>query len=242
MDSKFLAGIEIKDESKGEVEAVFATLDVVDKDNDVTKAGAFNEGAPVVISSYNHKSWEGALPVGKGTIHEVGNQVLLKGQFFLNTTAGRDTFEVIKQLGGNQEWSYGFNVDESEPGDHEGKSVRVLKKMSVFEVSPVMRGAGVGTRTTFAKSESMSLAEEIAFAVDAVKAVAKSASRVAALRAEKGKNLSNVIKAGLADLDEALLEVTALLMDETTEDKTDYRAEMHKAFLRSVAANYTEGE
>lgn len=308
MDSKFLAGIEIKDETKGEVEAVFATLGVVDKDNDVTKSGAFDEGSEVVISSYNHKSWEGALPVGKGTIHEVGNKVLLKGQFFLNTTQGRDTFEVVKQLGARQEWSYGFKVEDSEEGDFEGKSVRYLKKMSVFEVSPVMRGAGVGTQTTYAKADlsasgrrreaasgaamsdgsfpiqnrhdlenaihdvgrakdpaaakrhiieraralgcmdalptgwGKSLNEEISFAVEAVEAAVESAERVAALRAEQGKELSNIVKAGLADLDEAILRITALLMPETkTEDKTDYNAELRKAYLASVAANYTEG-
>lgn len=238
MDSKFLTGIEIKDEAKGEVEAVFATLGVVDKDNDVTEKGAFTEGAPVVISSYNHKSWEGALPVGKGTIHEVGDSVIMKGQFFLNTQAGKDTFEVIKQLGNRQEWSYGFNVDDSEKGDHEGKSVRVLKKMSVYEVSPVMRGAGVGTRTTFAKSFS----DEISETVDAVKEAVKSASRVAALRAEKGKELSKVTKARLDELAEAVEELKALLTtEEVTEDKTDYSAELRKSWLASVAANYSEG-
>lgn len=207
MDKKSLARFEVKDETKGEVEAVFATLNVKDHDDDVTKPGAFENGAEVVISAYNHKSWEGALPVGKGVIQEVGNEVVMKGRFFLNTTAGRDTFEVVKELGARQEWSYGFNVLESEPGEHEGKSVRILKRMAVHEVSPVLRGAGVGTTTRYAKS----LKDEVAEAVDAVKAAVDSAERVVALRAEKGKSLSNVNVESLDGLKAQCERLAALL-------------------------------
>ncbi len=216
MDKKSLARFEVKDETKGEVEAVFATLNVKDHDDDVTKPGAFENGAEVVISAYNHKSWEGALPVGKGTIHEVGNEVIMKGRFFLNTTAGRDTFEVVKELGARQEWSYGFNVLESEPGEHEGKSVRVLKRMAVHEVSPVLRGAGVGTTTRYAKS----LKDEVAEAVDAVKAAIDSAERVVALRAEKGKSLSNVNSESLDGLKAQMARLDALLNTKSDDDSS----------------------
>lgn len=216
MDKKSLARFEVKDETKGEVEAVFATLNVKDHDDDVTRPGAFENGAEVVISAYNHKSWEGALPVGKGTIHEVGDQVIMKGRFFLNTTAGRDTFEVVKELGARQEWSYGFNVLESEPGEHEGKSVRILKRMAVHEVSPVLRGAGVGTTTRYAKS----LKDEVAEAVDAVKSAVESAERVVALRAEKGKSLSNVNTESLAGLRDAVKRLDALLNTKADDDNS----------------------
>lgn len=234
MDSKSLARVEIKDETKGEVEAVFATLGVVDKDGDVTEKGAFTEGAEVLISAYNHKSWEGALPVGKGTVHEVGNEIVMKGRFFLNTTQGRDTFEVVKELGNRQEWSYGFNVEDSEHTDFEGKSVRVLKKMSVFEVSPVLRGAGVGTRTTFAKS----FGDEISEAVDAVSAAVKSAERVVALRAEKGKELSQVTKDRLVELSNAADKLKSLL---NAEEETDATDELDAIWLESIA-NTLEGD
>lgn len=229
MDSKSLARVEIKDETKGEVEAVFATLGVVDKDGDLTEKGAFREGDEVLISAYNHKSWDGALPVGKATIHEVGNDIVMKGQFFLQTTGGRDTFEVVKAMGGRQEWSYGFNVDESEPGEHEGKSVRVLKKMSVFEVSPVLRGAGVNTRTTYAKS----FGDEISEAVDAVTSAVKSAKRVVALRAEKGKDLSDVNKGRLDELSVAAEELKSLLTVEVQEDNS---AELDSIWLSGIAS------
>ncbi len=231
MDKKSLARFEVKDETKGEVEAVFATLNVKDHDDDVTKPGAFENGAEVVISAYNHKSWDGALPVGKGTIHEVGNEVVMKGRFFLNTTAGRDTFEVVKELGNRQEWSYGFNVDDSERGEHEGKSVRILKKMTVHEVSPVLRGAGLGTRTNYAKS----LKDEVADAVDAVNAAIESAERVVALRAEKGKSLSNVATESLDGLKDAVERLGALLNTKEADGDSEPTADDINSQLALIA-------
>lgn len=238
MDKKSLARLEVKDETKGEVEAVFATLDVVDKDGDITRKGAFENGAEVVISAYNHKSWEGALPVGLGTIQEVGDKVVMKGQFFLNTSGGRDTFEVVKALGGKGEWSYGFNVDDSASTEIEGKSVRELRKMTVHEVSPVMRGAGVGTMTTYAKS----LRDEVAEAVDAANAAVESAERVVALRAEKGKPLSQVNSSGLVGLEESLLRLKALLTTEVETPEVPQDDDELAAIALSLIADSLESE
>lgn len=151
MNKKALTGVEIKDASQGTVKAVFATLNVKDSDGDVTLPGAFKDGAPVTISAYGHKTWEGALPVGKGVIRATDTEAILDGQFFLNTTAGRDTFETVKQLGDLQQWSYGFDTVEAERGKHDGEDVQFLKALDVHEVSPVLLGAGVATRTVAAK-------------------------------------------------------------------------------------------
>jgi hypothetical protein len=166
LETKALRGVEIKDATKGLVEVVFATLDVVDKDRDVTRKGAFVDGAPVRISAYNHSSWEGALPVGKGSLRVAGNEVILDGQFFMKTTAGRETFETVKAMEELQEWSYGFHVTDSEPGEVDGKSVRVIKGVDVHEVSPVLLGAGIGTRTLAVKQAAISKAKIAELAID----------------------------------------------------------------------------
>lgn len=159
MHSKAFSSVEIKDADKGYVEAVFSTFNVIDHDGDVTDPGAFEHGAKVAISAFNHQSWGGALPVGKGRIEVGPRGAVLKGEFFMDTQHGRDTFATVKALAseGMGDWSYGFDVEESAPGEHEGKSVRVLKKLKVYEVSPVLRGAGVGTRTLAMKMESTDL-------------------------------------------------------------------------------------
>lgn len=152
MNIKHLSRVEIKDADRGEVVAVFSTLNVKDADGDVTRPGAFADGAPVRISAYGHASWAGALPVGKGAIRETATEALLEGRFFVDTQAGSDTFVVVKEMGDLQEWSYGYDVLAKSFGDHEGERVRFLEALDVHEVSPVLKGAGVGTRTLEAKA------------------------------------------------------------------------------------------
>jgi hypothetical protein len=159
MDTKTLHGLKVS--SKGEIEAVFATLGVVDHDGDVTKPGAFGK-QNVRISAYNHGSWSGALPVGKGTISEVGNEAILNGKFFMSTTHGRDTFETVKESGDLMEWSYGYDILAASPGQQDGRDVQFLEELNVIEVSPVILGAGIDTRTLSAKSANGKLTPEMA--------------------------------------------------------------------------------
>ena len=134
----------------GEFEAVFATLNVIDLDNDVTVPGAFTEDEAVRIAAWGH-NW-GTLPVGKGNIREEDDQAIARGKFFLQTAAGKEHYETVKALGELQEWSYGFDIVDEEPGEFEGKTVNFLKKLTVHEVSPVMLRAGIGTHTTDIKA------------------------------------------------------------------------------------------
>lgn len=141
----------VKSVARGEVEAVFSQFNVIDHDGDVTLPGAFTDGAPVRISAYGHSSWGGELPVGKGRIKTTSTDARLVGRFFMNTLGGRETFETIREMGDLGEWSYGFKVLESEPGQFDGEAVRFLKRLEVHEISPVMLGAGIDTRTVVAK-------------------------------------------------------------------------------------------
>lgn len=154
MELKSLShGVEIKSASKGEVEAVFSTFNVIDHDGDVTFPGAFEDGAEVVISGYKHAVWSGALPVGTGRIRTTKSEAILQGRFLLDTTAGRDHFEVVKAMGARQEWSYGYDVlNPPETGMFDGRKANFLRKLKVHEVSPVFQGAGVNTRTLAVKS------------------------------------------------------------------------------------------
>ncbi len=147
--------VEIKDAERGEIEAVVATFGVKDHDGDWTLPGAFEAGTKVRISAYGHESWFGELPVGKGVLRATEQDVRLIGQFFLSTTHGRETFETVKAMGELQAWSYGYEVLERGEVTEELRRLgvsRVLKRLQVHEVSPVLVGAGVGTRTVAVKS------------------------------------------------------------------------------------------
>lgn len=135
---------------EGSFRATFATLMAIDKDRDVTVPGAFQQGQKVKIAAWGH-DW-GALTVGKGQIFADEQTAWVQGQFNLATDAGREHYETVKFNGADQEWSYGFEVQEWSLGEFEGEDVRFLRALNVFEVSPVMLGAGIGTRTDSIKA------------------------------------------------------------------------------------------
>lgn len=153
-ERKSFTGLELKKDKPGSFIARIATLNVIDKDGDVTLPGAFPEGKSILISAYMHGSWQGALPAGKAIIHEKGDEVLVEGEFNLNSESGKEHYETVKFAPDLQEWSYGFIPQEFEmDAQFEGNKVkRILKKLDVFEASPVLRGAGMNTATLGIKS------------------------------------------------------------------------------------------
>lgn len=145
----FTAPIELKADGEGEpgeFTAVFSRFNVVDHDGDVTIPGAFKDGQQVRIAYWGHR-WQD-LPVGRGVIHQDGEKAWVDGKFFLDTIAGKETYQTVKNLEELQEWSYGFDVEEAEPGVFDGQDVVFLRRLNVYEVSPVLLGAGIGTGTT----------------------------------------------------------------------------------------------
>lgn len=211
MGHKSLRDIAVKNADKGEVAAVFSTFNVVDKDGDVTLPGAFKNGQEVVISAYGHTSWGGALPVGKGVILATDTEAIMESKFFMDTTQGRDTFTVVKELAeaGLGEWSYGFETIESSFGKFADQDVQFLKSLDVFEVSPVLRGAGENTRTLSAKG--LKFNEEGDQVLALVNAYLERASEVMVLRSAKGRSLSAESLEQLNLLDDGLVKLRGLL-------------------------------
>lgn len=155
---KSFSGFEVKDAAKGEIRAVFATTGCKDKDDDWTLPGFIESGSEVLIGAYGHKTvLDGALPIGKGTITESGNQAILDGKIFIDASDARDTFAVLRELGPKQEWSYEFQITKTGIVTEQMRQMgvrRVIEKVRVFGVAPVMQGAGIGTQTLSAKSET----------------------------------------------------------------------------------------
>jgi len=152
VDRKSLGRVEIKDadDDKGTFTALIATFNAKDSDGDVTLPGAFPEGKGIPVSSYGHTSWEGALPIGSAVLTQTRTEGLAKGRFYLDTPHGNAAYTTLKRLsddGHPSEWSYGYAPKEFNYGDWDGETVRFLKAVDVFEASPVLKGAGIGTRT-----------------------------------------------------------------------------------------------
>ena len=145
----FRAPIQLKEDGEaGTFRSVFAQFNVIDHDGDVTRPGAFQDGQEVVIEGWNH---DYGLPPGKGVIHTSEREAWVEGQFFLDTTSGKDHYRTLKNLDGLEEWSYTFEVEQGQRGEFNGEDVYYLEKMDVWGVAPVTRGAGIGTRTVALK-------------------------------------------------------------------------------------------
>jgi len=146
------AKIEFKEnaDETGAFRAEFATLNVIDHDRDVTEPGAFRDGQETLIEAWNHDYSQ--LPVGKGVVREDGDKAIIEGRFFLDTLGGLEHYKTVKALGELQEWSYTFDIEDSGHGEFDGEDVLFLRKLDVWGVAPVQRGAGIDTRTTDIKA------------------------------------------------------------------------------------------
>lgn len=152
---KTVGRVEIKDADKGTFVALFAKFNTIDKDGDVTHPGAFPEGKKVPVSDYGHASWEGKVPVGSAEIKQTSHEAQAHGRFYTDTPQGDAVWKTLRHMHGDgipSEWSYGYEPKDYSFGEFEGQNVRFLKQVDVFEVSPVLRGAGEGTQTLSIKS------------------------------------------------------------------------------------------
>jgi HK97 family phage prohead protease len=153
--------IELKEDS-GQVEAVFSLFNSLDSDGDVVVPGAVKSGfknnqVPMV---WSHK-WD--MPIGKGTIAQDDNKAVFKGEFFMDTESGKEAYNLVKNMGDMQQWSFGYKVNDSEfakAKTQDGETnARYLKDLTVYEVSPVLVGANQDTYTLAIKSNTELLKE-----------------------------------------------------------------------------------
>ena len=233
MDEYEVKGIvvTVKDDadSPGTVVASFAAFDEIDRDGEITRPDAFGT-QKVLLGAYGHSSFGrmGAPtpPVGIGEIREEKGQGIFTGQFNLEMMAGKETFESVKMAGPLQQWSYGFQVLKESFDTVRGQRVRVLEKMKVHEVSPVMIGAGTRTRTLDIKeaTEAFTLEEHSDHALAAWTEYLNRLKALADLRAKDGRILSAANRSRLSKLGESLREIDAaiakLLEDTDAPDKS----------------------
>ena len=194
--------------------ARIATLNVIDSDGDITLPGAFGEQNVKVLPTHN---W-GAVPLGKARVFEKGDEVLAEFRINLDTASGKEWHSALKfdlaDGKGLIEWSYGFSIDDSETETRDGESIRLLKKLTVHEVSPVMLGAGVNTGTVAIKGgggkSGLSLLDQIKAALDDVEAVNDRIADVMELRANDSRSLGEDSTLAARDLADAIDRTKAL--------------------------------
>ncbi len=194
----------------GSFKCVFATMGVEDKDGDVTMPGFFGKQSFVVVPAHD---WS-HVPIAKASCYEDGSQAIAEGKFNLEIESAADWFKAM-QFDLNEgeplmEWSYGFTTLEggSMPGQLNDRRVRFLQPLTggapgckIYEVSPVLVGAGEKTRTLMAKAlgdDGKRFCDEAAEVLDAAESLITRGVSLADLRRKDGRELSAVNKERLA--------------------------------------------
>lgn len=231
---------EFKLSETGAILVAFSRFDVVDSDDDITRGGSMPAGKGVPMSAYGHSSWDGAPPTGKGVIGERDSLGIFDGSFFMETDQGRNAYHTTKAMADLQEWSYGYNVLDGSSITMDGKRVRELRKLDVYEVSPVLKGAGVGTGTLAIKSGSPGpdapYAEHLAWVLDEVKALSGRSTDRAAWRAKEGRSLSEANRAQLSELRKGLSAIGIDLDDLLTVSDPAKQALIAQAEIDNILA------
>ena len=160
------------DDVDGIVEAIVSVTNIVDSVNDVIEPGAYKltlkKRNPKVVWSHDTN-----IPVGKtlrveellpndprlpnDLIQQNAGALLVKMQFNLNTSRGRDAFFDVQFFGPEQEWSIGYAVPEGKYTVDSKTGIRYIKQLELFEYSPVIFGAAPSTRTLSLKEDGVEI-------------------------------------------------------------------------------------
>ena len=210
-ETKSLTIKQMDDEGHGL--AKLATLSAIDHDGDTYVKGAFgwkeggHQWAPI-LPAHDRK----AMPMGKARIYEEGDDAMIDLHLNLKSAVGREWHAALKfdlEKGqAVQEWSYGFDVLDKVDESRSGQPVRVLKRLDIHEVSPVVRGAGIGTGTLSLKSHG-SFAGQLDQLIAAIDDVVERAGGVKTLREADGRGMSKARLDQLAGLKRRLDELLA---------------------------------
>jgi hypothetical protein len=204
----YKAAANVKVDAEGIGEAVFATLNVVDKDGDLTVPGAFGNQTAKISPAHD---W-GAPGMGLAEISESGDAAVAKLTFNMEMRSAKEWAESLKfnhAKGIDQEWSYGFDIEDASDETRDGETIRVLKKLKVYEVSPVMVGAGIDTRTRRMKSgKGRTLEAHFADVVSQNKDFADRLADLKSKREQERRSLSQANRERLKQLVDELSEIT----------------------------------
>ncbi len=159
------------DTIEGVAEAIVSVTNIVDSVNDIIVPGAYKS----TLKKRNPKgvwSHDTNIPVAKtlrveelmpgdprlpmDLIGKNAGALLVRMQFNLNTTRGRDAFHDVQFFGPEQEWSIGYSVGEGKSNTDTKTGIRKINELELYEYSPVIFGAAPHTRTLSVKEDDFS--------------------------------------------------------------------------------------
>jgi HK97 family phage prohead protease len=167
---------EVKDEGDGVITAYVSVTGVEDNVKDIIVPGAYgptlkrrtpkgvwghqwltptSKTLEAVELMPGHKDLPKELSDGTPWPEDAG-ALRIKMQFNLGTTRGREAYSDVQFFDNQQEWSIGYTVPEN-GAYKDAKGVRHIKKLDLFEFSPVLFGAMSHARTASVKDAQLGM-------------------------------------------------------------------------------------
>ena len=145
----------LKEGTEGVGTAIIATTNTgPDSDGDVYGPDVLGgKQSTLILPAHDGSN----VPLGKSTVYQTETDIRADLVFNMDIEDGRKWASALKfDLENGEpknEWSYGFRILESSEETRDGERVNILEKLDIFEVSPVVRGAGNNTRTVDIKTD-----------------------------------------------------------------------------------------
>ncbi len=210
---------------EGNVIANVATIGQTDREGDVAEPGYFGQQKSRMLWGHQLMTW-----IGKGEVAERGDDVLFEGQFFMDTQTGSEAYKTVKAMGDLADWSYGYLIKPGgarKAAPNIGAS-RVLQPLpdgqpgvDLYEVSPVVRGAGFDTGTLAMKQWAPGLdlpadtkfSDQLQGTVVAIQQTIDRAAAIKQLRDSEGKPLGKQAVELLTQMADGLTELQGTVAD-----------------------------
>lgn len=166
--------VDLPGDQPGTFSAFVNVTNIIDHDNDKILPGAFQASLaqrnPKVFWGHDPNVWIGKTlqaeellpgdPRLPDSIRNVGGGALwVRGQFNLDTQAGREAYSNAKFFGEDVEWSVGFRIPANSASFDNGTKIRTIEKVDLYEYSMVYAGASPGTHTHTIKETAVAAAE-----------------------------------------------------------------------------------
>ena len=224
MSSK--ASVKAVDAEEGIVEAYVSIFGNVDGANEIVEKGAFSESLsrklPKVAWSHN---WDEVI--GKVLdAREDEKGLYVKFQLVMGVQKAKEAYELLK-AGAVDEFSIGYSVDDSVV---DSKGVRLLKKLTLYEVSPVMVGCNPDTELLSVKGSDVpdKKEEEVPGKTDAEKILEA---------IEKNNALMEKTIGVMESLEKSMAEKTA---EKESPEKVDGGGKKDDSHARVVSIKYRD--
>lgn len=139
---------EVPDGADLKATLIFAKIGEPDHDDDVWEAGSIGQ-QECLVSQWGHSIWKGTTPIGKAKCREEGGYGIAEVEFNPQIQAAVETWSTLKFAPDLVEVSVGFMIPKYSYGEG---YIRNIMESDIYEISPVMRGAGTETGVLSVKS------------------------------------------------------------------------------------------